>query len=117
MFASKRFNKRYLLTLVALFSLFWLPVVMWVATGGAVLSGAEDSGRSIPVAGFLYYALVTLPAFFLSLFALIYAPIGIVRNAGLRLLHVGQFLVAVVLLAPLIVGIFFVAIFWGGGPG
>ncbi|MEZ5459964.1 MAG: hypothetical protein R3E65_11865 [Steroidobacteraceae bacterium] len=45
-----------------------------------------------------------MPATLLACFTLIYAPVGIARNAGIRLIHGGQLSCALLTLASLAAG-------------
>lgn len=54
--------------------------------------------------GIFYFVSVAGPALLLSLFTLLYAPVGLVRNTGAKLVHFGQLMVALVTLPSLAVG-------------
>ncbi len=49
----------------------------------------------------LYLVAVAIPAVCLSLFMLLYAPVGLFRNRDGRVIHLGQLITALVLLATL----------------
>jgi len=101
-FTNRHFNLVYVLAMVILFALLWIPALTW-------LSGRESISLPIEVVGYRgtfrialhYYLAVTAPSLVLCLFALFYAPVGLVRNAGGRIVHLLQLVAALLLLASL----------------
>ena len=114
MFRSRRTNKRYLLALAALLVLLWVPAIFWIANGAPPQSGPDDS---FSVVVLIYYIAVSVPALCLSLYALIHAPVGLIRNAGVRMVHFGQLVTALALLLTLTPIALFAYLMSTGGPG
>ena len=102
MFASNHFNRVCLVALGTLLLALWFPIVAALAAGNAIALPTEmaDRDRVFGVAA-LYLIAVAIPAVGLSIFTLLYAPVGLVRNRGGRLVHVGQLVIALLLLATL----------------
>ena len=102
LFANRHFNLVYVLAMVILFALLWIPALVW-------LSGRESISLPMDVVGYRgtfrialhYYIAVAAPSLMLCLFALFYAPVGLVRNAGGRIVHLLQLVAALLLLASL----------------
>ena len=112
MFASKRFNYGFLIALGALLLMLWFPVIVGLAASETISLPADiaDRDRIYSVAA-LYFIAVSVPAMCLSLFTLLYAPAGLVRNRGGRVIHLGQLITALLLLTSLIAVAFAVSIF------
>jgi hypothetical protein len=102
MFANKRFNLGCLVALAALLLMLWFPVIAGLAASESISLPADMPGRDqvIKVAS-LYFIAVAVPAVCLSLFTLVYAPVGMVRNRGGRVVHLGQLITASLLLVSL----------------
>jgi hypothetical protein len=102
LFASKRFNVGCLVALCALLLMLWFPIVVGLAASQSIVLPTDiaDRDRIITVAA-LYLLAVAIPASFLSLFMLLYAPVGLFRNRDGRVIHLGQLITALVLLATL----------------
>jgi hypothetical protein len=102
LFASKRFNLICLVALGALFLTLWFPIIVGVAANQPISwpTDIADRNQIITVAA-LYLIAVAVPAVCLSLFTLLYAPVGLFRNPGGRLLHLGQLIIALALLGSL----------------
>ena len=107
MFAKHHFNVGFLATLVALLVLYWIPIIGWLYAQDTVSLPRDIRERDqiLRVVG-IYYASVAGPALLLSLFTVLYAPIGLVRNPRGRIIHAGQLLIALLALASLTVGAF-----------
>ena len=112
LFASKQFNYSCLVGLGALLVMLWFPVIAALAAGNSIALPAEmaDRDRIFSVAA-LYLIAVAVPAVCLSIFTLLYAPVGLVRNRGGRAVHLGQMITALLLLASLTAVAFAVSIF------
>lgn len=104
-FANRQFNVMLLLVSATLLALLWFPIMGWLATREIIHLPVDRASRDdlIRIAG-MYFIAVAIPALCLSLFALVYAPIGLARNAGTRLVHSGQLACALVTLTSLGVG-------------
>jgi hypothetical protein len=102
--ANRHVNLVYVLVLFILFALLWLPVLVWLPGRETIVLPAQRPGAAplLDVA-IWYYVGVAAPSLVLSLFALIYAPVGLVRNAGGRSVHLLQLVAALLLLASLAV--------------
>jgi len=102
MFANRRFNVGCLVALGALLLMLWFPIIVGLAANQSISlpTNIADRDRIYMVAG-LYLMAVAVPAVCLSLFTMLYAPVGLVRNRGGRVLHLGQLLTALLLLATL----------------
>jgi hypothetical protein len=112
LFASTRFNNGCLMALVALLLMLWFPLIAGLAAGESISLPSDIVERDkILGAAVLYLIAVAIPAICLSLFTLLYAPVGLVRNPGGRVVHVGQLLAALLLLATLATAAFAVFIF------
>ena len=112
MFASKPFNSVCLVALGTLLLLLWFPIIAALAAGNAIeLPDAMAERDRVFGMAALYFIAVAIPAVGLSLFALLYAPVGLVRNPGGRLVHVGQLLTALLLLASVTAVAFSVSLF------
>jgi hypothetical protein len=100
LFANRRFNVSCLVALCVLLLMLWLPVITVLAGQhlDALPTAMAERDRIIAAAK-LYLMAVAIPAACLSLFTLLYAPVGLVRNRGRRLIHLGQLLSALLLLA------------------
>ena len=111
LFASKRFNVGCLVALCALLLMLWFPIVVGLAASQSIVLPTDiaDRDRIITVAA-LYLLAVAIPAVCLSLFMLLYAPVGLFRNRDGRLIHLGQLITALVLLATLAAVAFAVSI-------
>lgn len=105
MLANYRFNVWFLAALGALLALYWIPIIGWLHAQDTV-SLPRDIRERDQVLRFvgIYYASVAGPALLLSLFTLLYAPIGLARNRRGRIIHAGQLLIALLALASLTVG-------------
>lgn len=103
LFANKRFNLAIVVALGVLFLLLWFPIIAWLASDRSYVLPSNIVDRDqVLKAGALYFIAVAVPGLCLSLFALLYAPVGLVRNSGGRVGHFGQLVVALALLASLI---------------
>lgn len=112
LFANKSFNISCLIGLGAFLLMLWFPIIVGLAANQSISfpTNIADRDRIYSVAA-LYLIAVGLPAVCLSLFTLLYAPVGLVRNPGGRLLHLGQLISALLLLATLTAVAFAVFIF------
>lgn len=112
MFASKQFNHGCLIALGVMLLMLWFPIIAGLAASESISLPTDiaDRDRILKAAG-LYFIAVAIPAVCLSLFTLLYAPVGLVRNQGGRAVHLGQLITALLLLATLIVVAFTVFIF------
>ena len=102
-FNNKRRNRALLIALGVLLALYWLPLIGLSHESISLPSDLQARDRVLQVAG-IYLASVAGPGFLLAVFALLYAPIGLMRNPGGRLLHVGQLVVALLILGSLAIG-------------
>lgn len=112
MFASKHFNRGCLFALVTLLLMLWFPIIAALAASNSISLPTEmaDRDRIFSIAA-LYLIAVAMPAVGLSIFTLLYAPVGLVRNRGGRVLHLGQLIAALLLLSSLAAVAFTVSIF------
>lgn len=112
LFANKHFNNACLVALGVLLLLLWFPIIASLAASSSLSlpAGMADRDRVYAVAA-LYLVAVAVPAVGLSIFTLLYAPVGLVRNAGGRLVHLGQLVAALLLLATCAAVGFAVSIF------
>lgn len=102
--ANRHVNVVYALVLFILFALLWLPVLVWLPGQGSIVLPAQGSGATALLdIAIWYYVAVGAPSLLLSLFALIYAPVGMLRSAGGRGVHLLQFLGALLLLGSVVV--------------
>ena len=110
-FANRRFNVSYLVALGVLLLMLWFPIIIGLAANQSISLPTDiaDRDRIITVAA-LYLVAVAIPAVCLSLFTLLYAPVGLFRSHDGRLLHLGQLLTALLLLATLAAVAFAVSI-------
>lgn len=101
-FANKRFNVSFLVALAVLLLMLWFPILVGLATQQSITLPTDmaDRDRIITVAT-LYLKAVAIPATCLSLIALLYAPVGLVRNRGGRMIHLGQLVTALLVLSSL----------------
>lgn len=111
LFSNKRVNTGIAVALGALFALYWLPIVGWLADQDSISLPANirDRDELVRIAA-LYFILVAGPALFLSLFTLLYAPVGLVRYRSGSALYIGQLTLALLSLASLAAGGFAVSI-------
>ena len=111
-FASKRFNFSCLIALGVLLLMLWFPIIIGLAANEYISLPTDiaDRDRIYSVAT-LYFIAVAVPALCLSLFTLLYAPVGLVHNRGGRVVHLGQLITASLLLTSLIAVAFTVSIF------
>jgi hypothetical protein len=117
LFANQVLNRNYLLSLLLVLALLWLPAIVWLGWRDAIALPKNIAERDVFIRIIGYYLIgVAAPAACLSLFGMFYAPVGIVRNAGGRLLHVGQLLLSLLLLLTLAVMII-VAWLGAANPG
>jgi hypothetical protein len=102
LFANARFNLAVGATLGVLFLLLWLPIVAWLASDRSysLPSNMADRDQVLRV-GTYYLMSIGVPGLCLSLATLLYAPVGLVRNAGGRIVHFGQLVIALLLLLSL----------------
>lgn len=111
MFASSNFNYGCLVALGALLLTLWFPIIAGLAASGSVSLPTEIAERDqVYRAAALYFIAVAVPAVCLSIFTLLYAPVGLVRNRGGRLVHLGQLVTALLLLTSLTAVAFAVSI-------
>lgn len=111
-FASRRFNLSCLIALGVLFLMLWFPIIAGLAASNSISLPTNMADRDrIYSAAALYFIAVALPSVCLSLFTLLYAPVGLVRNRGGRVIHLGQLITALLLLASLTAVAFAVSIF------
>jgi len=103
LFSNRRFNVAIIVALGVLFTLLWFPIIAWLASDRSysLPSSTIDRDRVLS-AGALYLVAIAVPGFCLSLFSLLYAPVGLVRNPGGRFSHFVQLVLALILLASLI---------------
>jgi len=102
LFANRRFNISCLAALAVLLLMLWLPTFATLAAIQADTLPTNMVARDrIIMAAKVYLLAVAIPATGLSLFSLLYAPVGLVRNRGARVLHFGQLVVALLLLATM----------------
>ncbi len=91
--------------------LYWIPIIAWLYLQDSVKLPTNISDRdNVLRVGAIYFVTVAGPALILSLFAILYAPVGLFRNPGGRLAHTGQLVLALTTLVSLTVGAFAVAI-------
>ncbi len=111
LFASRRFNIGFVIVLFALLALYWVPIANWASTQDSMTlpNDIKERDRLFRL-GLYFFVTVAGPALMLSLFTLLYAPIGLVRGSGGRVIHFGQLLLAVIALASLGAGAFVVGI-------
>jgi hypothetical protein len=103
LFANRRFNLAIFVALGVLFLLLWFPIIAWFASEQSYLLPSNLIDRdNVVQAGVIYCIAIAVPGLCLSLFALLYAPVGLLRNPGARVVHFGQFVMALLLLASLI---------------
>ncbi len=102
LFANKRFNVGCLVALCTLLLMLWFPIVAGLAASQSISLPTDiaDRDRIVMVAA-LYLVAVAIPAVCLSVFMLLYAPVGLFRNRDGRVIHLGQLITALVLLATL----------------
>lgn len=106
-FATRKFNRLLLTAMVALLVLLWAPALGWLALREVVrLPAALVAPDAWVRGGATYLGAVAVPALLLSCFALIYAPLGLVRSAGARSMHGGQLTCALLTLASLALAAF-----------
>ena len=112
MFASRKFNYGCLVALGALFLMLWFPIVAGLAASDAISLPTEiaELDQVYSVAA-LYFIALAVPAACLSIFTLLYAPVGLVRNRGGRVVHLGQLVSALLLLISLTAVAFAVSVF------
>ena len=112
MFASRHFNYGALAALGTLLLMLWFPIIAALAASNSISLPTEmaDRDRIFGIAA-LYLIAVAVPAVCLSIFTLLYAPVGLVRNRGGRAVHLGQLIAALLLLASLTAVAFTVSIF------
>ena len=111
-FASKRFNFSCLIALGVLLLMLWFPMIVGLAANQSISLPTDIADRDrIYNAAALYFIAVAVPALCLSLFTLLYAPVGLVRNRGGRVIHLGQLITALLLLTSLIAVAFAISIF------
>ena len=103
LFANRQFNLAIVVALGVLLLLLWFPIIAWLASDRsyALPSNMLDRDQVLK-AGALYLIAIAVPGTCLALFALLYAPIGLVRNPGGRLAHLGQLVLTLMLLISLI---------------
>jgi len=112
MFASKHFNYGCLVALGALLLTLWFPIVAGLAASDAISLPTDIAERDqVYRVAALYFIAVAVPAVCVSIFALLYAPVGLVRNRGGRLVHLGQLITALLLLTSLTAVAFAVSVF------
>ena len=112
LFANKHFNYGCLVALGALLLMLWFPIIAALAASNSISLPDEMAARDrvLGVAA-LYLIAVAVPAVCLSIFTLLYAPVGLVRNRGSRAVHVGQLTAALLLLISVTAIAFTVSIF------
>ncbi len=117
LFANRPFNLAIVAALAVLLLLIWFPIITWLASDRsyALPTNMADRDQLIRV-GALYLIAIAIPGSCLSLFALLYAPVGLIRNPGGRLAHLGQLLLTLILLVSLI-GIALAVFFGMINPG
>ncbi len=103
LFANRRFNMAIVIALSVFFLLLWFPIIAWLSsdTAYSLPSNMVDRNQVVK-AGALYLIALAVPGFCLSVFSLLYAPVGLVRNPGGRVAHFGQLVMALILLASLL---------------
>jgi hypothetical protein len=112
LFANKPLNFSYLVALGVLLVMLWFPIIVGLAANESISLPTDIADRDrIYKAAALYFIAVALPALCLSLFALLYAPVGLARNRGGRIVHLGQLITALLLLTSLTGVAFAVSIF------
>lgn len=103
LFANRQFNRVIVITIGVLFLLLWFPIIAWLASDGSYSLPSNMVDRDqVLKAGVLYFIAIAVPGLSVSLFALLYAPVGLVRNPDGRVVHFGQLIAALLLLASLI---------------
>ena len=112
LFANKHFNYGCLVALGALLLMLWFPIIAALAASNSISLPDEMAARDrvLGVAA-LYLIAVAVPAVCLSIFTVLYAPVGLVRNQGNRAVHVGQLTAALLLLISVTAIAFTVSIF------
>ncbi len=112
LFANKGLNLGCLIALCVLLLMLWFPIIAGLAASDSISLPADmgERNRIIRVAA-LYFIAVAIPALCLSLFTLLYAPVGLVRNRGGRVVHLGQLVMALVLLTSLTATTFAISVF------
>jgi hypothetical protein len=104
LFTNRLLNRNYLLSLLLVLALLWLPAIVWLGWRDAIALPKNIAERDVFIRIIGYYFIgVAAPATCLSLFGMFYAPVGIFRSAGGRLLHVGQLLLSLLVLLTLAV--------------
>jgi hypothetical protein len=112
MFANRNFNYGCLVALGALLLMLWFPIVVGLAASDAISLPTDIAERDqVYSVAALYFIAVAVPAVCLSIFTLLYAPVGLVRNRGARVVHLGQLITALLLLTSLTAVAFVVSIF------
>ena len=83
--------------------MLWFPMIVGLAAARPISlpTNMVDRDRIIMVAR-LYLMAVAIPAACLSLTTMLYAPVGLVRNRGGRIVHLGQLIIAISLLATVV---------------
>lgn len=110
-FADSRLNKTILISLAVMLVLYWTPVVAWLYPQESIRLPTTISERDqvLRIAA-VWFITIAGPACIASLLTLLYAPVGLIRNSGGRLLHAGQLILSLLTLASLAIGALFVAI-------
>lgn len=102
--ANRLLNRNYLLSLLLVLALLWLPAIAWLGWHDAIALPKNNAERDVYIRIIGYYFIgVAAPAACLSVFGMFYAPVGLFRSADGRLLHVGQLLLSLLVLLTLVV--------------
>ncbi|MFK8031285.1 MAG: hypothetical protein AB8G18_13700 [Gammaproteobacteria bacterium] len=93
--------------LLLLLALNLAPIIAWLYLQGSIsLPGTVAEREHVFRMGAVYVVLVAGPALILSLFTMLYALVGLLRNPAGRLIHLGQLVLALITLALLSAGAF-----------
>lgn len=110
-FAKSPFNLWLLQAMGVAFALLWFPAIGWLASVPIRERLSKLDIDTVVSATVVYYLPVSAIALCLSLFCLVYAPVGLFRNPVSRSVHVVQIVLALLLLASLAAGSVVVGIF------
>ena len=104
-FTNRRFNLAFVAVTGLLLVMYWLPIIGRLCNQDTLSLPNDIRERDSMLWRIgIYFVSVAGPALLLSVFTMLYAPIGLVRNTGGRIVHVGQLLIALLSLASLSIG-------------
>jgi hypothetical protein len=99
-FVKPGLNQGLAIAMLALLALLWLPMIGIVATAGNItlpLAGSvSDTNLRL---GAAYFGTVSALGLATGLFGVVFAPVGLLRNPGGRLLHAVQLVLTLLLFA------------------